>query len=95
MTTGLLVIDLQRGMFMDTQKPHDGDGVLARAASCSRARANAAFLSCIFSMTAARAICWASQARLGDPSRRGPATGRAGLRQDPLQRLSGTNWMRS
>jgi len=33
MTTGLLVIDLQRGMFMDAQKPHDGDGVLARAAS--------------------------------------------------------------
>jgi nicotinamidase-related amidase len=33
MTTGLLVIDLQRGMFMDTQKPHDGEGVLARAAS--------------------------------------------------------------
>jgi len=33
MTTGLLVIDLQRGMFMDTQKPYDGDGVLARTAS--------------------------------------------------------------
>jgi len=39
MTTGLLVIDLQRGMFMDAQKP-DGDGVLARAASLlERARA--------------------------------------------------------
>ena len=33
MTTGLLVIDLQRGMFMDAAKPHDGDGVLSRVAS--------------------------------------------------------------
>jgi nicotinamidase-related amidase len=33
MATGLLVIDLQRGMFMDTAKPHDGDGVLSRVAS--------------------------------------------------------------
>jgi len=33
MTTGLLVIDLQRGMFMDAQQPHDGEGVLARTAS--------------------------------------------------------------
>jgi nicotinamidase-related amidase len=32
MTTGLLVIDLQRGMFTDAQ-PHDGDGVLSRTAS--------------------------------------------------------------
>jgi nicotinamidase-related amidase len=33
MTTGLLVIDLQRGMFMSEEKPHDGEGVLSRAAS--------------------------------------------------------------
>jgi len=33
MTTGLLLIDLQRGMFMDKTKPHDGEAVLARAAS--------------------------------------------------------------
>jgi nicotinamidase-related amidase len=33
MATGLPVIDLQCGMFMDAQKPHDGDGVLARTAS--------------------------------------------------------------
>ncbi len=33
MTTALLVIDLQRGMFMDTTKPHDGEGVLSRVAS--------------------------------------------------------------
>jgi len=33
MTTGLLVIDLQRGMFMSEQEPHDGDGVLLRVAS--------------------------------------------------------------
>jgi len=32
MTTGLLVIDLQRGMFMDAT-PYDGEGVLSRAAS--------------------------------------------------------------
>ena len=32
MTTGLLVIDLQRGMFMEAQPPHDGDAVLARVA---------------------------------------------------------------
>jgi nicotinamidase-related amidase len=32
MRTGLLVIDLQRGMFTDAQ-PHDGEGVLSRAAS--------------------------------------------------------------
>jgi nicotinamidase-related amidase len=39
MTTGLLVIDLQRGMFMDAAKPHDGDGVLSRvAALLQRAR---------------------------------------------------------
>jgi nicotinamidase-related amidase len=43
MTTGLLVIDLQRGMFMDAQQPHDGDGVLARTASLlERARGRGA-----------------------------------------------------
>lgn len=39
MTTGLLVIDLQRGMFMSAEKPHDGAGVLSRvAALLERAR---------------------------------------------------------
>lgn len=39
MTTGLLVIDLQRGMFMDATKPHDGERVLSRAAALlARAR---------------------------------------------------------
>lgn len=33
MSTGLLVIDLQRGMFTSADKPHDGDGVLARVAT--------------------------------------------------------------
>ena len=43
MTTGLLVIDLQRGMFMDAEKPHDGDGVLSRVASLlERARRSGA-----------------------------------------------------
>ena len=43
MTTGLLVIDLQRGMFMSEQEPHDGAGVLARATSLlARARARGA-----------------------------------------------------
>ena len=43
MTTGLLVIDLQRGMFMDAAKPHDGDGVLSRVASLlQRARRSGA-----------------------------------------------------
>jgi nicotinamidase-related amidase len=43
MTTGLLVIDLQRGMFMDTAKPHDGEGVLSRAAALlERARSRGA-----------------------------------------------------
>jgi nicotinamidase-related amidase len=43
MTTGLLVIDLQRGMFMDTAKPHDGEGVLWRAAALlERARSRGA-----------------------------------------------------
>lgn len=32
MATALLVIDLQRGMFTQEQTPHDGEGVLARAA---------------------------------------------------------------
>jgi len=32
MTTALLVIDLQRGMFGAGQAPHDGDGVLSRVA---------------------------------------------------------------
>ena len=32
MTTGLLVIDLQCGMFMEAQPPHDGEAVLARVA---------------------------------------------------------------
>lgn len=41
MSTGLLVIDLQRGMFTDVQKPHDGEGVLSRVAGLlKRARAN-------------------------------------------------------
>lgn len=40
MTTGLLVIDLQRGMFSAGQPPHDGDAVLARVADLlARARA--------------------------------------------------------
>lgn len=43
MTTGLLVIDLQRGMFTSEDKPHDGDGVLSRVASLlDRARAQGA-----------------------------------------------------
>ena len=43
MSTGLLVIDLQRGMFMDAAKPHDGEGVLARvAALLQRARSRGA-----------------------------------------------------
>ena len=40
MTTGLLVIDLQRGMFTASQPAHDGDAVLSRAADLlARARA--------------------------------------------------------
>jgi nicotinamidase-related amidase len=43
MPTGLLVIDLQRGMFMDAQKPHDGEGVLSRVAGLlERARTRGA-----------------------------------------------------
>jgi len=43
MTTGLLVIDLQRGMFTSEDKPHDGDGVLLRVASLlERARVRGA-----------------------------------------------------
>jgi nicotinamidase-related amidase len=43
MATGLLVIDLQRGMFMDAAKPHDGEGVLSRVASLlERARRSGA-----------------------------------------------------
>lgn len=41
MTTGLLVIDLQRGMFTAGEPPHAGDAVLSRvAALLARARAN-------------------------------------------------------
>lgn len=40
MTTALLVIDLQQGMFTQEQTPHDGEGVLARVADLlGRARA--------------------------------------------------------
>lgn len=40
MTTGLLVIDLQRGMFTASQPAHDGDAVLSRVADLlARARA--------------------------------------------------------
>jgi nicotinamidase-related amidase len=40
MTTGLLVIDLQRGMFSADQPPHAGDAVLSRVADLlARARA--------------------------------------------------------
>ena len=43
MSTGLLVIDLQRGMFMDAKKPHDGEGVLSRVAGLlERARGRGA-----------------------------------------------------
>ena len=43
MTTGLLVIDLQRGMFMEAQPPHDGEAVLARVAELlGRARGHGA-----------------------------------------------------
>lgn len=43
MTTGLLVIDLQRGMFMAPEKPYDGAGVLSRvAALLERARSRSA-----------------------------------------------------
>ncbi len=36
MTTGLLIIDLQRGMFSEAAQPHQGDGVLDRAAGLLR-----------------------------------------------------------
>jgi nicotinamidase-related amidase len=40
MTTALLIIDLQRGMFAGSQRPHAGDQVLSRvAALLARARA--------------------------------------------------------
>jgi nicotinamidase-related amidase len=43
MATGLLVIDLQRGMFMAAAQPHDGQGVLARVATLlARARSHGA-----------------------------------------------------
>jgi nicotinamidase-related amidase len=43
MSTGLLVIDLQRGMFMEAAKPHNGEAVLARvAALLQRARSRGA-----------------------------------------------------
>jgi len=43
MSTGLLVIDLQRGMFMSAEKPYDGEGVLARvSALLERARSRGA-----------------------------------------------------
>jgi nicotinamidase-related amidase len=41
MTTGLLVIDLQRGMFSEVEKPHQGELVLERTAGLlRRARAD-------------------------------------------------------
>ena len=43
MSTGLLVIDLQRGMFMSAERPYDGEGVLARvSALLERARGRGA-----------------------------------------------------
>lgn len=36
MTTALLVIDLQRGMFTQAQAPHEGEAVLARVADLLR-----------------------------------------------------------
>ena len=40
MTTGLLVIDLQRGMFTGSEAPHEGEAVLSRVADLlERARA--------------------------------------------------------
>jgi nicotinamidase-related amidase len=42
MTTGLLVIDLQRGMFPADQPPHDGEAVLGRVSGLlAQARAKA------------------------------------------------------
>jgi nicotinamidase-related amidase len=42
MTTGLLVIDLQRGMFPDDQPPHEGEAVLGRVSGLlAQARARA------------------------------------------------------
>jgi nicotinamidase-related amidase len=39
MTTGLLIVDLQRGMFTEPEQPHDGEGVLSRVgALLERAR---------------------------------------------------------